>query len=155
MAKMSRSALRSLVKECIVEVLQEGLGFDDLMAESVARPRREHRQSMGMPATARPSKRRKHPVLDAPAIRHDPPPSMGDRVPRAIASVSSDPGLQALLEDTAQTTMLNQDRAENSRTSQAQSDVPLEALGLMGAKTSTWETLAFTNLPDSGRIKLE
>jgi len=155
MAKISRNVLKSLIKECIVEVLQEGLGFDDLIAESVVQPRRARRQSTKLSHSDHQPKRRKHTILDEPAIRRAAPPDLGDRIPRAIASVSSDPSLQALLEDTAQTTMLNQDRAENSRTSRAQSDIPLEALGLMGAKTNTWETLAFTNLSDPDRIKLE
>ena len=62
MAKMSRRALKSLIKECVVEILQEGLGFDDFIAESVAQPRRE-RKSMGLGRPDRPPKRRKRQAL--------------------------------------------------------------------------------------------
>jgi len=155
MAKMSRSMLKDLIKECLVEVLQEGLGFDNVISERVAKPKRSLHQSMGLGYADRPPKRRKHPILDAPALRENAPPSLSRRVPNTIASVSNDPIMQALLEDTAQSTLLNQDQAENHRGIQPQSDIPLDALGLMGANPSTWETLAFTNLQDSDKIKLE
>ena len=158
MAKMSKGALKSLIKECIIEVLQEGLGFDGMLAEQT-QPRARERSShmdLGRRERASARQRRKHPVLDAPALRRESPPSLSNRVPNSIASVSNDPAIQALLEDTAHTTLQKQNAAENSRGPQAQSDIPLEALGLMGAKTSTWETLAFTNAPvNSNGIKPE
>ena len=155
MAKMSKGALKSLIKECIVEVLQEGLGFDEMLAEQ-ARPRaRERSTRMSLDPRDKPParKRRKHPVLDAPAAQRV--PTLSSRISNTIANVSSDPTMQALLEDTAQSTLQYQDRSETSRGPTARSDVPLDTLDMLGAKTSTWETLAFTNMPDPSKIKLE
>ena len=158
MAKISKGALKSLIKECIVEVLQEGLGFDGMLAEQVQPTAREYSSHMGLSRRekAPTRQRRKHPILDAPAVRGEQAPSLSNRIPNSIASVSNDPAIQALLEDTAHTKLQKQNAAENSRGPQAQSDIPLEALGLMGAKTNTWETLAFTNVPtNSNGIKPE
>ena len=146
MAKVSKSILKSLIKECIIEVLQEGLGFEDVLSER-ARPQPRRRAVSQAAGLGHHEPRIKSPrrTLAAPAMHKQAPPSLSSRVPNTIASVSNDPTIQALLEDTAQSTLPYQDRAESSRGPQAQSDIPLEALDLMGAQTSTWETLAFTN----------
>ena len=156
MAKMSKSALKLLIKECIVEVLQEGLGFDGELVERAERqPRRIRSAEASLSNSGRRSSQPNHPVLDAPAARRESAPSLSSRISNTIANVSSDPTLQALLEDTAQSTLRNQDSAETSRGPTAQSDVPMDTLSMLGAKTSTWEALAFTNLPDPSKIKLE
>ena len=158
MAKLSKVALKRLIKECLVEILQEGLGFDDIVPPPRFKPTKKRRETvmqMSPEWRDRSRPRKKHPVLKPPALRES-VPSLSNRIPKAIASVSSDPTIQALLEDTARTTLADQSRAEHSRGPQAQSDVSLEALDVLGARSNTWEALAFSDAqidPDS--IKLE
>jgi hypothetical protein len=143
MAKISKSALKGLIKECLVEILEEGL---------LAQPLSESRRREPAPQRSTPKRPRSlsenleartpsfNPALDTPVN----PPSLSSRVSPTIARVSSDPSIQALLEDTAATTFQNQNNAENQRGPQAQTDVPLDALGMLGAKMNHWADMAFS-----------
>ena len=146
MAKMSRHALKGLIKECLVEILQEGISADNLGAitERKAPPKRKQQTRSRKASIALPGRQAFNPALDTP-ISKQRKSALSERISPAIASVSSDPTMQSLLEDTANTTLRRQGQAENHRGPQSQSDIPLEALGMMGAETSTWETLAFSD----------
>jgi hypothetical protein len=144
MAKISKSALKGLIKECLVEILEEGLLAQPL-SESRSRASTASRnvpkkRARSLSENLQPRKPSFNPALDTPVN----PPSLADRVPPTIARVSSDPSIQALLEDTAATTFQTQNNAENQRGPQAQTDVPLEALGMMGAKMGNWADMAFS-----------
>jgi hypothetical protein len=146
MAKISRNALKGLIKECLVEILQEGLSADGLDAITERKaPRKRTQQARSRKASiALPGRQAFNPALDTPVSKQR-KSALSERISPAIASVSSDPTMQSLLEDTANTTLRRQGQAENHRGPQSQSDIPLEALGMMGAETSTWETLAFSD----------
>ena len=150
MAEMSRHALKGLIKECLVEILQEGLNTGNLSAitERKQAPRRKAPKRGRKASIAMPGRQEFNAALDTPAHREN-LPTLSRRLPQTIASVSSDPTFQALLEDTANTTLRTQQDAESHRGPQSQSDIPLEALGMMGAETSTWETLAFSDAKDA------
>lgn len=145
MAKISKSALKGLIKECLVEILEEGLLAQPLSesrsrASTASRNVPKKRSARSLSENLQSRKPSFNPVLDTPVN----PPSLADRVPPTIARVSSDPSIQALLEDTAATTFQTQNNAENQRGPQAQTDVPLEALGMMGAKMGNWADMAFS-----------
>ena len=102
MAKISKTALKGLIKECLVEILQEGLATQ-LMASGPT-PRKKSRRKLssinsaspGMNERSDPRNRRNfNPTLDTPVA------SLSERISPTIARVSSDPSIQALLEDTA------------------------------------------------------
>jgi len=144
MAKISKSALKGLIKECLVEILEEGLLAQPL-SESRSRASTASRnvpkkRARSLSENLQPRKPSFNPALDTPVN----PPSLADRVLPTFARVSSDPSIQALLEDTAATTFQTQNNAENQRGPQAQTDVPLEALGMMGAKMGNWADMAFS-----------
>ena len=100
--KLTRSSLKKLIKECIVEVLAEGLGDDsvsNLVSESSS-PKRS-RQIQGKKA---PSRRSSH--LDN--IKFD------KKVNEAASSMSDDPVMQSIFADTAKTTLQEQISHGNS-----------------------------------------
>ena len=94
--KLTRSSLKKLIKECIVEVLAEGLGDDsvsNLVSESSS-PKRS-RQIQGKKSSSR---RSSH--LDS--IKFD------KKVNEAASSMSDDPVMQSIFADTAKTTLQEQ-----------------------------------------------
>ena len=141
MAKISKTALKGLIKECLVEILQEGLATQLMTSNPPAKKRKRKLSSINsashdMNEHADPRRRRNYnPALDTPIA------SLSERVSPTIARVSNDPSIQALLEDTAATTLKTQHDAENQRGPQAQTDVPLESLG---ANVRNWATMAFS-----------
>ena len=100
--KLTRSSLKKLIKECIVEVLAEGIGAEntsDIVLEA-ARPKRSaqsHREKSA-------PKRSSH--LDS--IKFD------KKVNEAASSMSSDPIMQSIFADTAKTTLQEQISHSNS-----------------------------------------
>ena len=153
MAKLSRVALKGLIKECLVEILQEGLNSDVTslteMQFSKPAPRRKRRQAPLV------TEKHHHPGLDTPLFEER-SPSLSNRMPKVVASASDNPAMQALLEDTARTTYRSQQDAEGTRGPQAQSDIPLEGLDFLGANRATWEALAFSDkLVDPLSIKVK
>ena len=141
MAKISKTALKGLIKECLVEILQEGLATQLMTSDSTSKKRKRKLSSL---STVPPEVREQHdprtrrnynPALDTPIS------SLSERVSPTIARVSNDPSIQALLEDTAATTLKTQHDAENQRGPQAQTDVPLESLGV---NVRNWATMAFS-----------
>ena len=140
MAKLSRTALKGLIKECLVEILQEGLSSD---AEPLMEMQFSKSKSKRKPRMKRAEKQYQS-GLDTHMFGER-TPVLSDRLPKVVASVSNDPAMQALLEDTARTTYRSQQNAEGSRGPQSQSDIPLEGLDFLGANRSTWETLAFSD----------
>ena len=100
MAKVTKAVLKSIVKECLVEILSEGLStHDDTLLESnTFSPRKK--QSKQRQKTL-PQKR---PALDA--INYN------QQVDTKVAALTSDPIMSEIFKDTAMTTLMEQrDRA--------------------------------------------
>jgi len=129
--KLSRSKLKSLIKECIVEVLSEGLGSTSSPAkinESVA-PRKKQTEPRKIKS-----------VLDS--IKFD------SKVNETAASLTNDPVMQSIFSDTAKTTLqeqLNHSSApapgSDRATHAAAAADPTELFG----GSSNWAALAFTD----------
>ena len=149
MAKLSKLALKVIVKECLIEILQEGLMTDELMTESRPRKPSQKRSS----AT---KKRSRGTSLDN--IRFDSRveanANFEKNVEEAARSLTDDPVLSSILADTAKTTLQEQIGAESRGAPQAGSDrASLEAArsnpeDLFGSAASKWADLAFSDLPD-------
>jgi len=92
MSKLKRSTLKSVVKECLLEILSEGI--------NTQAP--QNIQPMGNMA--------KQQDLKVPAPVHD----NDDIMQGAIAEITSDPILAAVLQDTARTTLVEQAGADRS-----------------------------------------
>ena len=99
MAKVTRSVLKELVKECLVEILFEGIDSESgyLEDESVIRESRKLN-----PRGSRPSSKPKRksnppkPALKEEAIEH------------MVGGLTQDPVMQSIFADTAQTTLMEQ-----------------------------------------------
>jgi len=92
MSKLKRSALKSVVKECLLEILSEGIGTNTSAAEII--------QSRGNAAAQQ--------SLTESTEDNIQSNSMKD----AIAGITSDPILASVLGDTAKTTLVEQAGAD-------------------------------------------
>jgi hypothetical protein len=145
MAKVKRSVLKQLIKECLVEILVEGISADSNVANALVEA-----------ATPLPSsKKRDH--YDSEMKRINPQREKLDSVKAsainesAINSLTEDPMMADIFRDTAQTTLQEQGISNDVRgsrpkptdaASQAVANNELEDL-FEGA--GNWATLAFNN----------
>ena len=115
MAKLTRAAIKEIVKECLVEILQEGLDSTDVMVESRGRKS----QSKGLMREATSSSRgssSRGSALDNitygqknKSIKNE---SFESNVEKITSQMTSDPVLSSILADTARTTLQEQTVAE-------------------------------------------
>jgi hypothetical protein len=105
MAKVTKTMLKGIVKECLVEILSEGLGDTETMVESVKRaPKRKVQKSKSIfdqmdEAFEKKSQSSGNPTFDS-------------RVDQVASVATSDPVLQSILADTARTTLQEQMKHE-------------------------------------------
>lgn len=142
MAKMSRNQLKSLIKECLVEVLVEGLNPGSASSVNLS----ESRSSSKRKAST--GKRR--PALDNIVINN--------RIQESVAMATSDPILSDILADTAATTLQEQiggdrreSRAGHMQQIAANGDGAARAVSgadpsdLFGEAANNWAALAFSD----------
>ena len=98
MAKVKRSVLKEIVKECLLEILFEGIDSEPGYAEE--EPIREARQSR---RTSQPSK-----IKETKRQRKKPQRMQEDAVHAAVSELTSDPLMASIFADTAQTTLQEQ-----------------------------------------------
>lgn len=142
MAKLTRTALKSIVKECLVEILAEGLAStgETLLESRTAQVRRPKAKK-----TALPNFNNKR--------------TISETLLNKISAATSDPIMTDILKDTAMNTLPNQLGADQNmsfvnRVSQgdqatkvmAESD-PLD----MFDGANNWETLAFSKPTNSNK----
>ena len=142
MAKLSRNQLKSLIKECLVEVLVEGLnpGSKSTLLESKESfPLKEIKSK-------RTSSRR--PALDKVKFN--------EAVENSVATCTNDPVLGDILADTARTTLQEQ-IGEDSNASHlrqvsvngdaaAQLSVEADPMDMFGEASNNWAALAFNKV---------
>ena len=102
MAKVKRSVLKEIVKECLLEILFEGIdsepGYDE------EEPIREARR----PRASRPSPSRNlHAAVQEKQIRK-PKRMREDVTQQAVAELTTDPMMASIFQDTANTTLQEQ-----------------------------------------------
>ncbi len=112
--KIGKQALKALIKECLVEILAEGLGSN--LTESVRAAQRQagprNRDAEPLPG-ARVAPRQQQTTqprashLDESVVPHR---MSAPVVPAAIAAITRDPVMAAIFADTAQTTLVEQAR---------------------------------------------
>jgi len=109
MAKLTKTMLKSVVKECLVEILAEGLGDSDSLTETFHKKnvssRLKPRQKTLFNQMNESFERKTRGVDNA---------KFEDRVSNIAKSATSDPILQSILEDTAKTTLQEQLQHEAS-----------------------------------------
>ena len=139
MAKMTRGNLKSLVKECLFEILLEAT---EAQAETISegRPARKRKASKSA------SSKRRRPALDMISMvpQEKPAPRKVD-----VSGLTSDPVMAAIFQDTATTTLVEQAAAERGKPSTAPADAAALKVSqsdpseLFGAASQNWAALAF------------
>ena len=134
---MTRSELKSLIKECLIEIITEGSGVPKVQESRVRQPQ----------AKSQPQQKR-HPALDSivmgqrqEAPRRAPAPP----IPKQnFSAITSDPVMASIFADTASTTLVEQVGAESGRVNpRAETGVDP---GLFEG-SANWATLAFADSP--------
>lgn len=147
MAKVTKKMLKSVVKECLVEILSEGIGGERSMLRESS-PKKSSRSQ------------RKKTIFDQMDESFERKPeasdnnTFGNRVSQIASAATSDPLLQSILEDTAKTTLQDQLQHESSAPSagsiRATSAAPalsgggsagLDIDSLFGESTKNWGEL--------------
>ncbi len=138
MAKVSRDMLKTLVKECLFEILLESTGEVSTLSESRSTRVQQTKKRPAKKKAARPS-------LDSISYRK----KRQNQAPQInIAGMTSDPIMQSIFQDTAATTLVEQHNAERGgpRTGgDAASRIVAQndPTSLFGDAAQNWAHLAF------------
>jgi hypothetical protein len=138
MAKMSRTQLKGLIKECLVEILMDGISGDSSLTESkTTRASKPKRRSSNNP--------NRRPALDTIQINK--------KIEGTVSSITSDPILGEILAETARSgiTEHNAKSGRVTHASQVQSNGDNAAKQMAGAdptdvfgdSANNWAELAF------------
>jgi len=145
MAKVSREMLKGLVKECLFEILLESTGEStQSLVESRARPPRRTGAKKNKTSV-------KRPALDS--ISFGSKPKVSKPRPVDVSSITSDPVMASIFQDTAATTLREQAAAERGRPGTPLGEgVSLDSMGpsgspssLLGEASQNWAYLAFND----------
>ena len=135
MAKLTKTQLKSIVKECLVEILSEGLSSSgDVMVEATAKkPTRTNR--------AAPAVKKRNPALDQ--VKFD------NAAHSRAASITDDPIMQSILADTAKTTLQEMAQADRGQGVNLQETAApgknIEEVPIFAEGAQNWATLAFAD----------
>ena len=147
MAKLNRNALKSLIKECLVEILSEGLGetAEVQLTETRQAPRRKKR--IPRPRQDHQEHHVRRPALDSISFKQ--------KVDDRVSGLTNDPIMASIFKDTATTTLQEQASVNSNKSSHveqvmANGDAAAQAISgadpndLFGDAASNWATLAFS-----------
>lgn len=120
MAKLTKKVIKSIVKECLVEILSEGIGQSHLMESSYSEQKKSQNRSLinGVDERKKSAYRRRM-GLDKIEFGKKEPDEVKNsdfekNVKGAASSMTDDPVLSSILADTARTTLQEQLGAESS-----------------------------------------
>lgn len=137
MAKLSRNTLKEIVKECLVEILAEGL------SESKTQDLQENFNKF-----SRPSKPSRPRVVENKKKKEN--KSFKSNTTKAINAVTSDPVMASIFADTAETTLQEQISAEGrppvaGKDKASQIVSQNEPQEIFGEAANNWASLAFSD----------
>ncbi len=139
--KLTRSSLKSLIKECIVEVLEEGLNPEVRSSKSRISENRSR-----APRESQKNAPRRRSALDN--IKFE------KKAEKAAASMTEDPVMQSIFADTVKTTLQDQFASSKSPIPAGADRATIAAASAdpinLFEGSQNWATLAFTdgNLPE-------
>ena len=142
MAKVSRSMLKSIVKECLVELLAEGLSGGN--TESL-------NESLSLKETYSDIKQDIKPVKKS-IVNKVVNPNFEKKTKQLISQTTSDPIMASILEDTASTTLQEQNTADRpnqftAKPTDTYSQIASESdpMEMFGGASNNWAALAFSD----------
>lgn len=132
MAKVTKTQLKSIVKECLVEILSEGISSASSALTESSSPRPKRKKA-----------KRAEPIRN-PA--HD-KVRFGQSVDRAVSELTSDPMMADIFSDTARTTLQERVSAESRSPTAQLGDLAQDDPGIdtdfFGGSADRWADLAF------------
>ena len=134
MAKLTKNQLKSIVKECLVEILSEGLATSaDMIVEA--------KKEKTLRKASRPSGRpKRNAALDEVKFNN--------AAEQRAASITDDPIMRSILADTAKTTLQEQAQADRGQgVSMQETAAPgknIEDIPIFAEGAQNWAALAFT-----------
>jgi len=142
MAKVSRSMLKSIVKECLVELLAEGLSGGDTeeLNESflMSKPKKTFRQTMTQ--------------VEKPVSQKIVNERFEENTQKIISQATNDPIMASILSDTAKTTLQEQNTADrpnhfSAKPTDTYSQVVNDSdpMELFEGASNNWASLAFSD----------
>jgi len=156
MSKFTRSELKSLVKECLVELLSEGLASRPTLSEAPA-PGRKHAVATSAPIPPRSkssalnsvvfgsSTSKSQSAAPARAVAQEHSRSTATAIAESISGLTSDPIMSQIFADTAATTLQEQAQAESARPGSASTSELVGDPGSLFEGSSNWAALAFSD----------
>jgi hypothetical protein len=142
MAKVSRSMLKAVVKECLFEILLESTGET---GESLVESRRATPKRKGSRA------RTSRPALDSISFNKE-KPAQPELRPIDVSNITSDPIMASIFQDTASSTLLEQAAAERGKPGQTLGlGIPIDdnnngdSASPLGEAAKNWAYLAFSD----------
>ena len=142
MAKVSRSMLKSIVKECLVELLAEGLSGGDTASlnENLSLKKTYNESNQDFVSAKRSSKNK---VVN---------PNFEKKTKQIISQATKDPIMASILEDTASTTLQEQNSADRpnkftAKPTDTYSKIASESdpMEMFGGASNNWASLAFSD----------
>lgn len=163
MSKFTRDQLKGLVKECLVEILSEGLAPPSVRSTQAGDMSHmiEERQSSRIasgPRRAALPPRSQSPALNStvynstPTKRSAPSPQpMRPAIMESVGQITSDPIMSQILADTAMTTLQEQIGAESSRPGSPSMEESVGSPADLFEGAQNWATLAFSDTGGRGQ----
>ena len=156
MTKLTRSAIKSIVKECLIEILQEGLAPEASFINESKKSRIRSNVSKKR-RTREPVRRMGLDKIEFSSQNMSHNQNLDRNIREAANSMTSDPVLSSILEDTGKTTLQEQIVAEQK--GPAGMTIPTSMAGdsmarmaamsdpedLFGESASKWADLAFAS----------
>ena len=140
MAKVSRSMLKSIVKECLVELLAEGLSGGDTSSLN---------ESLSMTNSTSNFKQVSMPTQSTKKVVNQ---RFEDNTNKVISQATNDPIMASILQDTAKTTLQEQNGADRpnqftAKPTDTYSQIASESdpMEMFEGAANNWASLAFSD----------
>ena len=149
MAKISKKVLKSVVKDCLVEILQEGLlsqNIQNVVLSNSDQINKINKRSDSAPVRSS--------ALDSISYGNNSqahPTITESKIKNAAQSLTSDPIMSSIFEDTARTTLQEQYSAESAGPRVAQGDAAARMMAtsdptdMFAEASNNWAALAFSD----------
>ncbi len=155
MAKLTKSQLKGIVKECLVEILTEGLASGTHLLESRSGPAPKRRAQSRNKAPARSGGHALDKVMYTPRQEVPMEPARQQRFDNAInetvSTLTNDPVMSQIFADTARTTLQEMSHAESgkpgapSMMETAAPGVNIDEVDIFSESSQNWAALAFAD----------
>ena len=155
MAKISKSSLKNAVKECLIEILQEGLTESVDLEVRQSNSLTESSRNMSRSKKVSPQPPRRSNVYDKMEIGHK--NQQDNKINQVTSQMTDDPVLAGIFADTARTTMVEQLNADRHGTkghpspvmtngdTAAKKAAESDPMSLFSESANNWAALAFSD----------